>query len=152
MDRRTFVALAAGALLGLSPALRAQSQVAVRRIGFLSGFPARRHRGFSKLSAPRAGKAGVDRRPNILLLEPRMTGGDNARLPSLASELVAEAPDLILVQTVPATRVLMQATKTIPIVMVGVANPVELGSSQASSTRGQHHRLRASSATNSPAS
>ena len=61
------------------------------------------------------------------MLEPRVTGGDNARLPSLASELVADAPDLILVQTVPATRALMQATKSIPIVMVGVANPIELG-------------------------
>ena len=30
-------------------------------------------------------------------------------------------------QTVPAIRALMQATKSIPIVMVGVGNPVELG-------------------------
>lgn len=34
---------------------------------------------------------------------------------------------LILVQTVPAIRALMHATKSIPIVMVGVGNPVELG-------------------------
>ena len=45
----------------------------------------------------------------------------------MAGELVAQGPDLILVQTVPATRALMQATKSIPIVMVGVGNPVELG-------------------------
>ena len=62
-----------------------------------------------------------------MLLEPRTAEGDNARLPSLAGELVAQSPDLILVQTVPATRALMQATKSIPIVMVGVGNPVDLG-------------------------
>ena len=36
MDRRTFVALAGGALLGLSPNLRAQGQATPRRIGFLA--------------------------------------------------------------------------------------------------------------------
>jgi putative ABC transport system substrate-binding protein len=45
----------------------------------------------------------------------------------MAVELVAQDPDLILVQTVPATRALKQATTTIPIVMVGVGNPVDLG-------------------------
>ena len=45
----------------------------------------------------------------------------------MAVELVAQGPDLILVQTVPATRALMQATRTVPIVMVGVGNPVDLG-------------------------
>jgi hypothetical protein len=39
MDRRTFVASAGGALLALSPNLRAQRQVVMPRIGFLSGFP-----------------------------------------------------------------------------------------------------------------
>jgi len=38
MDRRSFVALSGGTLLGLSPYLRAQSQVTTRRIGFLSAF------------------------------------------------------------------------------------------------------------------
>ena len=62
-----------------------------------------------------------------MFLEPRTTEGRNERLPSMAAELVAQGPDLILVQTVPATRALMQATKSIPIVMIGVGNPVELG-------------------------
>jgi putative ABC transport system substrate-binding protein len=34
---------------------------------------------------------------------------------------------VILVQSTPATRALMQATKSIPIVMVGVGNPIEVG-------------------------
>ena len=99
----------------------------MRRIGLLSGFPRADIEAFLSFLRPELEKLGWTDGRNILLLEPRITGGDTARLPSLASELVAEAPDLILVQTVPAARVLMQATKSIPIVMVGVANPVELG-------------------------
>ncbi len=45
----------------------------------------------------------------------------------MAVELVAQGPDVILVQSAPATRALMQATKTIPIVMIGVGNPIEYG-------------------------
>ena len=127
MDRRTFVALAGGAVLGLSSNLLAQGQATPRRIGLISTFSRPDIEFFLSLLRPELEKLGWTDGRNILLLEPRTTGGDNARLPSLASELVAEGPSLILVQSVPATRILMQATKSIPIVMVGVANPVELG-------------------------
>ena len=60
-------------------------------------------------------------------LPPRTAEGKNELLPALAAELVAQGPDLILVQSVPATRALVQATKSIPIVMVAVGNPVESG-------------------------
>ena len=43
------------------------------------------------------------------------------------TELIAQRPDLILVQSVPAARALAKATKSIPVVMVGVGTPVELG-------------------------
>jgi putative ABC transport system substrate-binding protein len=52
---------------------------------------------------------------------------ENEGLPAAAAELVALGPDLILVQTLPANRALMQATKSIPIVMGGVGNPVDYG-------------------------
>ncbi len=111
MDRRTFVATTGGILLGLSPHPWAQGQATPRRIGFLSGFPAPTSR-FLCFLRPELEKLGWTDGRDILLLEPRITGGDNTRLPSLASDLVAEAPDLILVQTVPATRALTQATKS----------------------------------------
>jgi len=127
MDRRTFVAIAGGALLGLSSSLRAQGQATTRRIGFLSGFPRADMEDFLSLLRPELEKLGWIEGRNIAFLEPRTTGGDNTRLPSMTAELVAQGPDLILVATAPATRALMQATKSIPIVMVGVGNPVELG-------------------------
>jgi putative ABC transport system substrate-binding protein len=111
----------------LSPNLRAQGQVTTRRIGFLSAFARADMETFLGLLRPELEKLGWTDGRNIVLLEPRTTSGDNARLPSVATELVALGPDLILVQSVPATRALMQAAKSIPIVMVGVVTPVELG-------------------------
>ncbi len=127
LDRRTFVAMTGGALLGLSSSLRAQGPVAARRIGFLSGFARADIENFLGQLRPELEKLGWTDGRNIVLLEPLTSGGDNRRLQFMAGELVAQGPDLILVQTVPATRALMLATKAIPIVMVGVGNPVELG-------------------------
>ncbi len=127
MDRRTFVAITGGALLGLSPNLRAQGQVKTRHIGFLSAFSRADVESFLGLLRPELEKLGWSDGRNIVLLEPRTTEGKNERLPSVAGELVAQGPDLILVQTQPATRALMQATKSIPIVMIGVGDPVGYG-------------------------
>ena len=62
-----------------------------------------------------------------MFMEPQTAVSDNAPRPPLASEHVAQNPDVILVSSVPATRAPMQATKSTPIVMSGLANPVELG-------------------------
>jgi putative ABC transport system substrate-binding protein len=115
------------ALLGLLGNLRAQSPAATPRIGFLSAFAPADIDVFLGLIRQELEKLGWTDGRNIVLLEPRTTGGDNARLPLVAGELVAQDPDVILVQTVPATRALMQATKSIPIVMLAVGNPVDLG-------------------------
>jgi len=127
MDRRTFVALGGGALLGLSHNLRAQGQTTPRRIAFLSPFSRADIGDFFSLMRPELEKLGWTDGRNIMLLEPRSTEGENDRLPAIAAELVADGPDLILVQSVPAARALIQATKVIPIVMAGVGNPVEYG-------------------------
>jgi putative ABC transport system substrate-binding protein len=126
-SRRTFVVITGGALLGLSLNLRAQGQATPRRIGFLSAFARAEIEALLSELRPELEKLGWTDGRNIVLLEVRTTEGRNERLPSMAAELVAQGPDLILVQSVPATRALMQATKSIPIVMVGVATPVELG-------------------------
>ncbi len=127
MDRRVFFAKAGGALLGLSPNLRAQGPVTTRRIGFLSAFARADVEAFIRELRPELEKLGWTDGRNIVFLELRTTEGKNDRLPAVAVELVAQGPDVILVQSAPATRALMQATKTIPIVMIGVGNPVEYG-------------------------
>jgi putative ABC transport system substrate-binding protein len=53
--------------------------------------------------------------------------GKPDRLPALASELVAERPNVIVAVSPPAVDAAKSATRTIPIVMLGVSTPVELG-------------------------
>ena len=126
IDRRNFATIAAATLFALSTDLRAQGQATPRRIAYLSAFARADIENFLSLLRPELEKLGwTDGRD--IVLEVRTTEGRNELLPSVAAELVAQAPDLILVQTVPAARALKQATKSIPIVMVFVGNPVERG-------------------------
>jgi putative tryptophan/tyrosine transport system substrate-binding protein len=62
-----------------------------------------------------------------LLVERRNAGGQPDRLPALARELVALQPDLIVASTPQPNRAVKDATSTIPIVMVSVADPVRAG-------------------------
>lgn len=128
IDRRTFVAITGGALLGVTTLnLWAQGPAAARRIGFLSAFARADIEAFLSQLRPELEKLGWTEGRNIVFLELRTTEGRNERLPSVAGELVVQGPDVILVQSTPAARALMQATKSIPIVMIGVGNPIELG-------------------------
>jgi putative tryptophan/tyrosine transport system substrate-binding protein len=54
----------------------------------------------------------------------RWTGGSTNRLPDLAKELVDLEPDVILAMATPVTAALQGLTRTIPIVFVGVSDPV----------------------------
>lgn len=127
MKRRTIIAASGGTLLGVSIFERARAQAAPRRIGFLSGFNRALVDAFLSELRPELEKLGWTEGRNFVVLEPRTAEGANERLPALAAELVAQTPDLILVQTVPAARALVKATTSIPVVMVGVGTPVELG-------------------------
>jgi putative ABC transport system substrate-binding protein len=57
----------------------------------------------------------------------RWAGGDVNRMQVFAKELVGLQPDVILAATVPVTAALQRETRTIPIVFVGVADPVASG-------------------------
>ena len=52
-----------------------------------------------------------------IMLEMRSADGDNRRLPTLAAELAALNPDVIVTSGEPATRAVKEAAGTIPIVM-----------------------------------
>ena len=60
---------------------------------------------------------------NIVLYE-RWSEGKSDRLPSLAAEMVRLNLDVIVAASTPAARVAQQATKTIPIVLTLVTDPV----------------------------
>jgi putative ABC transport system substrate-binding protein len=62
-----------------------------------------------------------------LAVHKRGAGGEQDRLPALAIELVALRPDVIVAVGPQPTRAAKDAAGTIPIVMVGVADPVGVG-------------------------
>jgi putative ABC transport system substrate-binding protein len=126
-NRRTCLAFVGGVLLALPSVPWAQRQAGIRRIGFLAAY--RRADADALVDELRVAlrELGWTDGRNIVLMDVRTAEGRNDRLPSLAAELVAERPDLILVQSTPATLALMRATRSIPIVMVGAGNPVESG-------------------------
>ena len=62
-----------------------------------------------------------------IMLEERWADGSLDRLTSLAAELVRLDVDVIVAASTPAVQAVQKATKTIPIVMTLVTDPVETG-------------------------
>jgi putative tryptophan/tyrosine transport system substrate-binding protein len=128
MKRREFIA-ATAALLASPRPLRAQGTP--RRVGFLAAF----------LSAPgrEAWLRGLRERGWIegknLLVEYRFAETPD-RMPTLAAELVALTPDLIVALGPQAAEALKSATATIPTVFVVVFDPVGGGLVQSLSRPG----------------
>ena len=112
------LAVLAGALVG--EAQQAQSPVTIGVLGGVS-----RESRTSSLQALRDGlrELGWEEGKN-LTIEERFADGDLARLPALADDLVRRQLDVIVASTSAATRAVMTATKTIPIVMLDVGDPV----------------------------
>jgi putative ABC transport system substrate-binding protein len=106
---------------------RAQTVLAPRRIAFLTPFDRRSVDTFLIPLRNELERLGWNEARNLTLLEPQFADGRYDRLPAMAAELVALKPDVILVQSAPATRALMKATSTIPIVMAPVGDPVAYG-------------------------
>ena len=128
MNRRdTVLALLA---LGAAPlAASAQQAGKIWRIGYL----AQGHNVFpdSNYSGPGVFRQAMRELGYVegknLLIEWRSAEGESERLPGLAAELVHLKVDVIVASGTPATIAAQRATTTIPIIMVGVADPVGNG-------------------------
>jgi putative ABC transport system substrate-binding protein len=124
MDRRAFIYAVAGGVLA-PLAAEAQPAGKIPRIGFLFyGAPGPS----AEIDAFRQGlrELGYIERQNIAV-EYRFAGGQVERLPELAAELVRLKPDVIVTPATPPSLSAKQATRTIPIVFAGVADPVGAG-------------------------
>jgi putative tryptophan/tyrosine transport system substrate-binding protein len=120
MKRREFIAGLGGAV-AWPLAARAQQAERVRRIGILS-------RGDTTdriLQGDWLAKLGWIEGRNVRF--DRFSADDPDRLRVLAGELVRLAPDVIVVISLPATRMVLQQTRTIPIVFSTVGDPVAGG-------------------------
>ena len=119
------VTLALG-LLAVPLPTYAQEAGKVYRIGFL--YPGSTSSGKRLLEAFRQGlrEYGWVEGQNIAV-EYRYAEGKYKRFPAMAEELVRLKVDLIVTATTPGTRAAVQATTTIPIVFILVADPVGSG-------------------------
>jgi putative ABC transport system substrate-binding protein len=125
--RREFIAALGGAAAWPLTA-RAQQGDRVRRIGVLMPGDENDPRWKTRLSAFTQALAdlGWTGGRNVRM-ELRWWGDDINRMRALAQELVGLQPDIILTTTTPATAALQRETRTIPIVFVGMADPVASG-------------------------
>jgi putative ABC transport system substrate-binding protein len=125
MRRRDFVTLIGGAA-AWPIAARAQQGDRMRRIGvLLPGDENDPGRGFVNLTQALGDLGWTDDR-NVRM-DLRWSGADINRMRALAQELVALQPDIIVVNSTPATAALLRETRTIPIVFVNVSEPVASG-------------------------
>jgi putative ABC transport system substrate-binding protein len=64
---------------------------------------------------------------NNLELIVRATGGDQRKVPGFADELLSMAVELVIAGDTPTAQALFQRTKTVPIIITGIADPVAAG-------------------------
>jgi putative ABC transport system substrate-binding protein len=127
--RREFLALVSGALGVWPRAVSAQQQRArVRRVGVLMHLSADDSEGQTRLAAFLQGlqEAGWAVGRNVTV-DVRWAAASRELMKRFANELVALQPDAIFVTSTPGTGAMLQATRTIPIVFVLVADPVGTG-------------------------
>jgi ABC-type uncharacterized transport system substrate-binding protein len=127
MRRRRFITLLGGAA-SLPLTARAQQPERVRRIGVLVPFSENDPEVQARLAAfkQRLQDLGWTDGRNVRI-DYRFTGENTERIRIGAVELVAVAPDVIVVYANTAVAVLRQATRDIPIVFVQVSDPVGSG-------------------------
>ncbi|MFL6950686.1 MAG: ABC transporter substrate-binding protein [Xanthobacteraceae bacterium] len=125
MRRREFMMLLGGAAVVWPLAARAQQPERMRRIGALMSQAADDPEGQLRLLAlaQRLQESGWTVGRNVRI-DTRWGAGDAERYRRYAAELVALAPNVILVNGPSALAQLQPATRTVPIVFVQVADPV----------------------------
>ena len=121
MDRRAFLA-GTGTVLLVAPLAVEAQQARIYHVGFLSQGSPPQLGVFTRTLRDLGYVEGRN-----LVLEFRSAEGQNARFPSLAAELVALKPEVIVADSTPAAVAAKRATTVIPIVMVNVSDPVGTG-------------------------
>ena len=124
MKRRKFITLVGSAAAAALP-LSARAQSGLRRIGALLAFDERdpMAQGWVAALREQLTKLGWMEGQNIQI-DFRWASSNVQTMQQFAEELVALHPDVILSSSTPPTRILMQHTRTIPIVFANLVDPV----------------------------
>jgi ABC-type uncharacterized transport system substrate-binding protein len=125
MRRREFITLLGGAAAAWPLAARAQTQK-LHRVGILAATPLT-----AAAHLVNSFRNGMQERGYVegqnLSIEFRSPALSFDQNPGVAAELVQSGVDVIVAWTTPAVLAARRATSTLPIVIVGVADPVGLG-------------------------
>ena len=113
-------------LLALCAPAEAQEKKKIPRVGVISGGSASTDAAYHEAFLQGLGEQGYIKDKNILV-EFRFAEGNRARFAEFAAEMVRLKMDVIVVGGATGVREAMKATKTIPIVMSNVSDPVALG-------------------------
>ena len=127
MKRREFIAIAGGAA-AWPLAGRAQQDERMRRIGVLQETAENdsdRNKQFAKFREGLASLGWLEGR--TVHIDYRFAAADAGQYQPLAKELIALQPDVILTVSTPVTAALQRETSAIPIVFLGVSDPIGSG-------------------------
>jgi putative ABC transport system substrate-binding protein len=128
LKRREFISLLGGAAAAWPLTARAQRNDRVRRVGVIMGFAEDDEIWKAYLATFRGSLQGLGwTEGRNIRFDYRFTGESAERMRSMAEEIVALAPDAILVATNSVVSATLNATRSIPIVFTWVSDPVGSG-------------------------
>jgi putative ABC transport system substrate-binding protein len=128
MKRREFITLLGGAAAAWPLPARAQQPERMRRIVFLHALAENDPEAQARVAAFRQGLETLGWMENRnVQIEHRFSAGDFARIQAYTAEVVHSAPDLIVASSTPVIAALKQASRSIPIVLAVLNDPVGQG-------------------------
>ena len=126
MNRRRFIGAGAAALVAMPRASRAQESAKPWRIGFLEAGAPAANQHFLDAFKRGLSERGYTEGGNVVIVE-RWGDGQVDRFPALLNELVQEKVDIIVVSSTAGAVAAKATIKTLPVVFVGVQDPVGIG-------------------------
>ena len=126
MNRRRFILAAATGLVAMPLTSRAQESARVWRIGFLEAGAPAANQHFLDAFKRGLGERGYVVGENVVIVD-RWGDGQVDRFPGLLNELVQQKVDIIVVASTAGAVAAKAVIKTLPVVFVGVQDPVGIG-------------------------
>jgi putative tryptophan/tyrosine transport system substrate-binding protein len=127
MRRREFIVLLSGAV-ALPPVARAQQPEPMRRIGVLIALPEDDPEAKSRVEALQTALQNLGWiAGRSIRIDYRWGTANPKQATANAKELIDLKPEVIVVQSTPGVAALLRETRTIPIVFLGVADPMGSG-------------------------
>jgi len=125
MERRTFIGMVVGGLLAAPLTAEAQPVGKIPRLCFLELSPGLSRSVYSPFFQSLRDLGYVD--GQTITIDYLSADGKAERFPALAADCVRLKADIVVASTTPAAQAAKKATRTIPIVMNGLGDPVAAG-------------------------